>query len=395
MKVCHVVHQSWPAVCGSVSRLENILEAQRRKGVDVFVVSSPFQEPNLQGAKLESNRGVRYFRHQRSGCFDGVRTERTLWQRLKRALSLFFFTLALLKICKRERPDIIHAHATFAVGFPAWIVASLLRLKFVYEMRSTWEEDITGGRLIGLQRYLIKRLEAFVASRSDRIVFVSRGIMSHYFSRSPSNGAVLYNCVSLPRSVRLQDNCGIFSFGYIGSIVSYEGLDHLIKASAALEDRYSNFEVHIYGDGPQRNHLEAMARSLNCKSIRFHGRIEYDLVGEAYSKIDCIVLPRKKLPITDKVAGLKPIEAFAYRKLVVASDVGGMREIFCDRTHGLFFEADNTDALTDLMEKVLLDQVPEVDLMKDRAFELYQKNFTIDSMGLQYCNLYLEALNEN
>lgn len=394
IKVCHIAHQSWPSICGSVSRLENILAAQKRSGIDVFVISSPFQA-GATSERIERNNGVEYYRCNSTnhGC-EGIKNHRTLLERMKRGLSIISYTRNVIDICKRENPDIIHAHATFLMGIPALIAGFVLKKRVVYEMRSTWEDDIHGGAFINLQRRIIKFLESFTGRKSDFIFFVSKGIMHHYYPKEPENYNVIYNCVLLPHSQQqeIKTPTKLHSFGYIGSIVYYEGLETLIKATASLLKQRNDFQVNIYGDGKEKLRLEALAEEVGVSNvIKFHGRVDFSNVQDAYSIIDTIVLPRKDLPITQKVAGLKPVEAFAYKKLVLASDVGGMRELFTDKVHGYLFEPDNSEKLCEFMS-LAIDGKLSAKEITDLTFEYYTEKFTIESMGIQYLDSYKKVL---
>ncbi|MWV15957.1 glycosyltransferase [Pseudomonas sp. L-22-4S-12] len=392
IKVCHIAHQTWPSVCGSVSRLENILAAQKKAGVDVFVISSPFQVGETL-KDIELNNGVKYYRCNSSGS-GGVKNSRTLLERIKRGFSIFSYTKKIFDICKREAPDVIHAHATFFMGIPALIVGAVLRKPVVYEMRSTWEEDVSGGVFIGLQRRLIKFLEYFTGKRSGLIFFVSKGIMRHYYERDPDNYKIIYNAVSAPgcRQETNGSSMRLHSFGYVGSVVSYEGLEVLVEAVALLLKCRRDFQVHIYGEGDARKGVVALAEKLGVADlIEFHGRIEFSEIQSAYAAIDTIVLPRRDLPITQKVAGLKPVEAFSYQKLVLAADVGGMRELFVDKVHGYFFTPEDPEALSALMSLVI-DKKVNAEEVVGRAFEYYKERFTLESMGGQYVSSYRKVL---
>lgn len=394
IKVCHIAHQSWPSVCGSVSRLENILAAQKKSGIDVFVISSPFQAGETS-ARIERNNGVEYYRcNSNHHGSEGIKNHRTLLERMKRGLSIISYTRNVIDICKRENPDIIHAHATFLMGIPALIAGFILKKRVVYEMRSTWEDDIHGGAFINFQRRMIKLIESFTGSKSDFIFFVSKGIMDHYYPKQPKNYKVIYNCV-LPSQHQQQaskNSTKLHSFGYIGSIVYYEGLETLIKATAFLLKQRNDFQVNIYGDGKERLRLEALAKEVGVSNvIKFHGRVDFSNIQDAYSLIDTIVLPRKDLPITQKVAGLKPVEAFAYKKLVLASDVGGMRELFTDKVHGYLVEPENHEKLSEFMSLAIDDKL-NAKQITTLTFEYYSENFTIESMGSQYLDSYKKVL---
>ena len=393
LKICHVSHQTWPSVCGSVSRLENILSAQKISGISSFVISSPFQKSLDSNADIESNNGVTYYRCGSDKKVDGVKNQRTLLERIGRAFSIIPFTKRIIDICRKENPDVIHAHATFAMGIPALISGLILNKKVVYEMRSTWEDDISGGAFISLQKKLIKYLEYLTGTCSSYVFFVSNGIRDHYFKTAPRNNQTIHNCVP-PPSEQQPLKSGNYSFGYIGSIVYYEGLETLIEASAILAKRRDDFSVNFYGEGKERDFLQKMVEGLGLSSnIKFHGRIEYSDIGTAYSKINCIVLPRRDLPITQKVAGLKPIEAFSYKKLVLASNVGGMRELFTDKQHGLMFEPNSPESLAGLMEGAIDGKVNEAKIIS-QALLHYQKYFTLEEMGNRYLSAYRQVISK-
>ena len=49
---------------------------------------------------------------------------------------------------------------------------------------------------------------------------------------------------------------------------------------------------------------------------------------------------------------LKPLEALAYSKIFIGSDVGGIKELIKDNVNGFLFEAGNQKSLENLMIKV-------------------------------------------
>ena len=79
-----------------------------------------------------------------------------------------------------------------------------------------------------------------------------------------------------------------------------------------------------YGTLIQDEKLRAQAFASSAASaIHFVGRVPHEAVERYYSVIDLLVYPRKHMRLTDLVTPLKPLEAMAQRRLVVASDVGG------------------------------------------------------------------------
>jgi glycosyltransferase involved in cell wall biosynthesis len=316
--------------------------------------------------------------------------------RAKKLFSIVPFIRLLNSICKQEKPDLIHAHASFLVGLAAWLVAKLRGIPYVYEVRSTWEEDIRGGAFIRLQRALIRFLERLAIRLADGRVFISKGLVEHYCIGTYGKYkdgclSIIYNCVKQPDrtlSTREENSEDRLKLGYIGALRYYEGVEYLIRACRQLKDRGVVFELMIVGDGETRTELETLTDEMGLGDVvKFVGQIPSEQVASYYEKVDMIILPRKNLLITNRVAGLKPVEAFSYGKLVIAADVGGMRELFEEGVHGLFFEAENVSSL---VEKIIWarENPGAVKGMVARANILYKQRFTLETMGYQYKEIY-------
>jgi glycosyltransferase involved in cell wall biosynthesis len=75
----------------------------------------------------------------------------------------------------------------------------------------------------------------------------------------------------------------------------------------------------LWGAGPKEAELKAQAESSPAADrIHFIGRVPHEEVELYYSLIDVLAYPRKAMRLTELVTPLKPLEAMAQRKLVVA-----------------------------------------------------------------------------
>ena len=90
--------------------------------------------------------------------------------------------------------------------------------------------------------------------------------------------------------------------------------------------------------------------------VIFTGRVPHDQVQAYYNLIDILVYPRLKMRLTDLVTPLKPLEAMAQGRLVVASDVGGHQELIQDGKTGMLFAANDLDALASKVLQLLSTQ---------------------------------------
>ena len=130
-------------------------------------------------------------------------------------------------------------------------------------------------------------------------------------------------------------------FGFIGSFYAYEGLDLLLAALAAGSvERMPRVRVLLVGGGPQEAALKALAATLGIEDkVVFAGRVPHQEVQRYYELVDVLVYPRHSMRLTDLVTPLKPLEAMAQGRMLVASDVGGHRELIRDGETGVLFRA--------------------------------------------------------
>jgi glycosyltransferase involved in cell wall biosynthesis len=81
--------------------------------------------------------------------------------------------------------------------------------------------------------------------------------------------------------------------------------------------------------------------------------VPHDEVERYYALVDVLVYPRVSMRLTELVTPLKPLEAMAEGKIIVASDVGGHRELICDGDTGTLFRAGDVAALAAKVLEVL------------------------------------------
>ena len=114
-----------------------------------------------------------------------------------------------------------------------------------------------------------------------------------------------------------------FVFGYVGTITEYEGLEFLIQTFQELYDDGFKHKLVIYGKGVNKQSVQDQinARS-DINTISYKGAIAPSEVYKAFSEIDVIINPRLTTRAkTNSVTPLKPLEAMAYEKLFIGSDV--------------------------------------------------------------------------
>jgi glycosyltransferase involved in cell wall biosynthesis len=124
-----------------------------------------------------------------------------------------------------------------------------------------------------------------------------------------------------------------------------KGVDIALRALAVLRDRgFSGVRLVVVGDGPEAGRLRDIAVELGVDGLVEFAGFRHD-VERYIAGSDIVLVPSRYEPF-----GMVAAEAAAAGKPVVASRVGGLREIVVDGETGLLF---NPDDHNDLAEKII------------------------------------------
>jgi len=130
----------------------------------------------------------------------------------------------------------------------------------------------------------------------------------------------------------------------------------------------------------------ATSYSLNSRII-IPGRIPHERVPGAYALMDVLAYPRYSMRLTELVTPLKPLECMAMGKALLASDVGGHKELIRHGETGILFRAGDE---ADLAEKLLL-MLEDQDLVKTlqtKSRDWVQQNHSWEKTTSVYRDIY-------
>lgn len=359
LRILHVLDHSIPLHSGYAFRSLALLTEQRKLGWETLHLTTPKQ--GTTQALEEEVDGWTFHRTQPAADMSGIRG--------------YFRQMAATRsrieeLIARYRPDIIHPHSPVLNAIPAIKAGRKFGIPVVYEMRASWEDAAVdhGSTTEGSLRYRLSRaLETWALRKADGITTICAGLRADILSRGgiPSEKVtVIPNAVNVdsfayapPAEPELRQQLGLEDctvLGFAGSFYGYEGLDLLLDATAQLLPRYPNLKVLLVGGGPQDDALKEQAKRLGLGDrVVFTGRVPHTEVQRYYGQIDLLCYPRKSMRLTDLVTPLKPLEAMAQGKLLIASDVGGHHELIRDGETGILFQAGNADALASAIARML------------------------------------------
>ncbi|MFC1836954.1 glycosyltransferase, partial [Thermodesulfobacteriota bacterium] len=178
------------------------------------------------------------------------------------------------------------------------------------------------------------------------------------------------------------------TIGYIGSFFHYEGLDILVRGLSGLVQEFPRLRLLMVGDGELMPVLRKIAQEeALTEHIVFTGRVPHEEVVKYYRVCDFFVLPRKETRETLLVTPLKPLEIMAMGKAVIASNIGGHREIVEDGMNGLMFKSEDLEDLRAKCRKLLTDPESCVDLgARSREWVVEHRDWSV--LVERYIELY-------
>lgn len=364
LRVLHVLDHSIPLHSGYTFRTLAILREQRKLGWQTFHLTSPKQIHC--DANEEEVDGWHFYRTTvptaPPSAVPGL-SQFTLMRQLERRL---------IEVAERVRPQILHVHSPVLNAIPALRVGKRLGIPVAYEVRAFWEDAAVdhGTTTEGSLRYrLTRRLETYALKGASHVFTICEGLRSDIVAR----GIAAHKVTVIPNAVDIDafavggspdpvlaaqlGLAGCSVVGFIGSFYAYEGLDLLLEALPGLLRQWPELRVLLVGGGPQDAALKAQAQRLGvADQVVFTGRVPHDQVQRYYDLIDVLAYPRHSMRLTELVTPLKPLEAMAQGRLLVASDVGGHRELIRHGETGLLFKADDPSSLARTLSELLADK---------------------------------------
>ena len=371
MRILHIFDHSIPLHSGYTFRSRAILREQRALGWETAHVTSI--KHALELARLNkttvAEEVVDDLHFYRTAQPRGVMAGLPAFDQLAVVNTL---AARLMEIIPIVQPDILHAHSPVLNGLAALRAARRFKLPLVYEVRALWEDaavDHGTCRENDLRYRLSRRLETYVLKHAFAVTCICEGLRNDIAGRgiAAEKITVIPNAVDiehfklggladplLSRSLGLE---GKRVLGFIGSFYAYEGLSLLLQALPSLSARAPDLRLLLVGGGNEEASLKQLVKELGvADKVIFTGRVPHGEVQRYYDLMDMLVYPRLSMRLTDLVTPLKPLEAMAQGKLVVASDVGGHRELIRDGETGCLFRAGDAGHLTDTVLQLLAAQ---------------------------------------
>ena len=245
-------------------------------------------------------------------------------------------------------PDILHAHYVSSYGVTGFLTG------FHPYVISVWGKDIYDAPKNLILKFLIKK----ALRNADYILSTSRTMVKQT-KKFVTNKKIVVTPFGIDLTKfypRNKKNSGRFIIGTARGLMPKYGIKYLVEAFAMFTKAVQNAELHIAGDGPQKDELISFTHELKIADVtKFWGFIVPGRIPEFLSNLDVFCMPS----IDDSESfGVAALEAQACGIPVIASNVGGLPETIVDFKTGFLVPPRNPTAIA---EKILfLYKNPEI-----------------------------------
>ena len=341
-----------------------------------------------------------------------------------------------LRICRKWRPDVIHAHWPFPHAYIALGAAKLFKIPLVLNFHGAELLLIRKKKWVKpLLKFAIGRAQAvfanssFTASKIKALKNVNvewspygttletkdnSGVILnerednlkrresqpclHGYDRASKVGATPHPVTITPHAVN-----GKFKILFVGRHIERKGIRYLIEAAKYLPR--DKFEIRIVGGGDLTEQLKQQAALLDERretkdertqsaSIIFTGKLSPEDLADEYRTANVFTLPA----IVDSKGdteglGVVLIEAMELGLPIVASNVGGIPDVVIDGESGILVPEKDPEALADAFKR--LEENPSlIEKLLVGARKRINECFTWNGIIERQIDVYNKVINQ-
>jgi glycosyltransferase involved in cell wall biosynthesis len=288
----------------------------------------------------------------------------------------------LYSLLRRLKPDIIHTFFTTANTLGI-LAARMAGFKHCISSR----RDM-GFNISNLDLCLLRLANRF----TSRIMVNSENVKQYVIDHehvNPNHVEVVYNAISIGDGIANIERTGIEQ-PIIGIVANLnrpvKRVELFIKAAALIKCSHKGARFCIIGDGHLRRGFERLTADLGLgSSVTFLGR--RDDVQRQLQNMTVGVLCSDSEGLSNAI-----MEYMVASLPVVATDVGGNRELVRHGKTGILVPPNNENAIASAVMDLLDDPNKCADMGR-AGREFIKSNFSAEKMQKETCNVY-EAVRE-
>ena len=278
------------------------------------------------------------------------RLKQNRWLALQIPFLFFFMFWSGLRLAKKYKVDVIHAHWVIPQGFIALLVKRFCSRSLRVMITSH------GADLFSLNNAFLNRFKAQVFARADCVTVVSQAMRAFCQNDLGMRRIIHVRSMGIDcKNVFLDrvDHAERSGFIFAGRLVEKKGVRYLLQAFAKLVKERPDEKLLVVGDGTEKKTLIQLNQSLNLeKSVTFQGAVETPELAALFNQAAVAVMPSVIAADGDQEGlGLVAAEALACGCITLVSDLPAIQDVHNDRF--LQFRQADVESLYQALVRVL------------------------------------------
>lgn len=290
----------------------------------------------------------------------------------------------LVRLVRREKIDIVDCHSCTAVSTAMWVRMlgiPVVRTLHVYAFR----RDLTHKYLwrygtdhvIVVSRGIAEHLQKTGFADKDKISVIPTGIDLNRFRPDVDGGSVR-------RELHISDSTRVISI--IAMIRPDKGHPCFLRAVDAIADAWPDVRFLIVGSATKPAYWEDTKKEI--EALRHREKVILtgfrDDVENVIAASDVIVNASPLEPRSQVIH-----QAFAMKKLVVASNKGGNQDSISDGKTGFLFRSEDAGSLSQTILSVMDHETSRI---RERAYNRALSDYSDHTMMVRTLRVYRDAL---
>ena len=355
---------------------QGLLKELAQEGYEVVAISSPGD--NLRA--IANREGVRTVEVPMARHISPFKDIKSLWK--------------MWRVMRKEKPDMVHS-MTPKAGLITMVAAWMARVP----IRLHTFTGLVFPTSTGLKRRILMATDWLTCACATHVIPEGEGVKSdllnYHITKKPlrvlGHGNVRgidlehYN----PNSIQVIRDENVFSFVFVGRLVSDKGINELVTAFKRLNDEHP--QVRLVLVGHEETGLDPIKDETRAE-IEQNPAI--DAVGSQkdvrpfYAQADALVFPSYREGFPNVV-----IEAGAMGLPSIVTDINGSREIIIEGENGTIIPAKDTEALYQAMKR-FVDSPDDVKRMAANARPLIASRYEQGYVRQCLKDFYKEVINQ-
>lgn len=300
-------------------------------------------------------------------------------------LQIPYYFIQVLYLVWKINPDIIHPQAISLNAFFAMFISKILNKPYIAYAH--------GSDVYKTSKYFKKYISKPVIKNAKTVVCLTEDMRKEIIKIFPRDVTVIGNGIEIQDiskysrdNIRMDlniENCTILII-FVGRLHPIKGISYLLDSIKIVIKELDNIQLLIVGDGEYREYLEEYGKDIGIENnVKFIGSVPHCDVIKYMIASDIFILPSlsEGFPITI-------LEAMSAGLPIIATNVGGIKEILKSERNGFLVEPKNSQQIA---EKIIyiLKQDLLYSIKMNNIIDV--KKYTLAETTKRIKRIYLEA----